>query len=176
MEKIGLQRIKKIIRGIGYGLEAVFVTLLCGVSVLLCGSISWMFDTWKYLNMDELMYQLNAPITGTNEGMILDYINACIPAVIIVILLVIAVLFGMRKKKGYHLVLGLIAAVSVLTAGGSLKYAWDRLDIGNYSKNQSTYSSFIDDNYVSPNDVELKFPEQKRNLIYIYLELSLIHI
>ena len=68
MEKIGLQRIKKIIRGIGYGLEAVFVTLLCGVSVLLCGSISWMFDTWKYLNMDELMYQLNAPITGTNEG------------------------------------------------------------------------------------------------------------
>ena len=170
MEKIGLQRIKKIIRGIGYGLEAVFVTLLCGVSVLLCGSISWMFDTWKYLNMDELMYQLNAPITGTNEGMILDYINACIPAVIIVILLVIAVLFGMRKKKGYHLVLGLIAAASVLAAGGSLKYAWDRLDIGNYSKNQSTYSSFIDDNYVSPNDVELKFPEQKRNLIYIYLE------
>ena len=112
MEKIGLQRIKKIIRGIGYGLEAVFMTLLCGVSVLLCGSISWMFDTWKYLNMDELMYQLNAPITGTNEGMILDYINACIPAVIIVILLVIAVLFGMRKKKGYHLVLGLIAAAS----------------------------------------------------------------
>ena len=107
MEKIGLQRIKKIIRGIGYGLEAVFVTLLCGVSVLLCGSISWMFDTWKYLNMDELMYQLNAPITGTNEGMILDYINACIPAVIIVILLVIAVLFGMRKKKGYHLVLSM---------------------------------------------------------------------
>ena len=76
----------------------------------------------------------------------------------------------MRKKKGYHLVLGLIAAASVLAAGGSLKYAWDRLVIGNYSKNQITYSSFIDDNYVSPNDVELQISGTKRNLIYIYLE------
>lgn len=170
MEKRKIQRIKKVFRGIGYTLEAVFVILLGGLSVLLCGSIAWMFDTWKYLNMDELMYQLNAPITGTNEGMILDYINACIPAVIIVLLLMAAVFLGMRKKKGYHLAAGLMVLASVSTAGGALKYAWDRLDIGNYSENQSTYSTFIDDNYVDPRTVELKFPEQKRNLIYIYLE------
>ncbi len=170
MEKIGIQWLKKGIRGIGYGLEAILVTLLAGVSTLLCGSITWMFDTWKYLNMDELMYQLNAPITGTNEGMIQDYINACIPAVVIVILLVTIVFFGMRKKKGYHLAAVVILLASIAAAGGFLKYAWDRLDIENYSENQSTYSTFIDDNYVDPGSVELKFPERKRNLIYIYLE------
>ena len=34
----------------------------------------------------------------------------------------------------------------------------------------STYSTFIDDNYVDPSSVNITFPEQKRNLIYIFLE------
>ncbi len=48
--------------------------------------------------------------------------------------------------------------------------AWDQLDAGDYVKNQGTYSTFIDDYYVNPKDVEIVFPQQKRNLIYIFLE------
>lgn len=33
-----------------------------------------------------------------------------------------------------------------------------------------TESNFITEQYVNPNNVEISFPEQKRNLIYIYLE------
>lgn len=44
------------------------------------------------------------------------------------------------------------------------------MDISGYMSNQSTYSSFIDENYVDPSQVSLTFPEQKRNLIYIFLE------
>ena len=47
---------------------------------------------------------------------------------------------------------------------------WERLGITAYAKNQTTSSSFIEDNYVDPNSVSLSFPEKKRNLIYIFLE------
>ena len=59
---------------------------------------------------------------------------------------------------------------SICAAIGSFIYAWNKLDIGTYIDNLSEYNSFIDDNYVYPSSVELKFPEQKRNLIYIFLE------
>ena len=48
--------------------------------------------------------------------------------------------------------------------------AWERLDIGEYAENTGTYSSFIDTNYADPAETQMTFPEQKRNLIYIFLE------
>lgn len=39
-----------------------------------------------------------------------------------------------------------------------------------YLKNQSTYNTVVEDNYVDPDRVNITFPEQKRNLIYLYLE------
>ena len=49
-------------------------------------------------------------------------------------------------------------------------YAFYNYDIFSFVRNQFEESSFIEDEYINPNDVELTFPEEKRNLIYIYLE------
>ena len=51
-----------------------------------------------------------------------------------------------------------------------LGYTWTELGVGDYLKDQNTESKFIEDEYVDPTDVEVVFPEQKRNLIYIFLE------
>ncbi len=45
-----------------------------------------------------------------------------------------------------------------------------RLEIFAYARAVSTESGFIELNYKNPNDVELTFPKEKRNLIYIFLE------
>ena len=47
---------------------------------------------------------------------------------------------------------------------------WAALDVKDYLKNQSTYNTVVEDNYVDPDRVNITFPEQKRNLIYLYLE------
>ena len=54
--------------------------------------------------------------------------------------------------------------------GITVGVTWNGLDVSNYMKGQSTYSTFIDDNYIDPSSVNITFPEQKRNLIYIFLE------
>jgi phosphoglycerol transferase len=42
--------------------------------------------------------------------------------------------------------------------------------VGEYLTAIVTYSDFIEEQYVDPDSVTITFPEQKRNLIYIYLE------
>ena len=160
-------KIRKILTAVTAVLSVFFIAL----SVLWAASITWMFKTWNHLSMDELVYQLQAPMDGTNRNMILDYIKNCIPVTVIVLIAAVLLLFFARKKKIIYRI-----AVVLLFAGaaGIITYytvmAWNRLDIGNYTDNQSTYSDFIDVNYVDPADTELTFPETKRNLIYIFLE------
>lgn len=52
----------------------------------------------------------------------------------------------------------------------SIYNVWTKLDVGEYISGQNEFSTFIDDNYVDPRDVDIVFPEKKRNLIYIFLE------
>lgn len=151
-------------------LGIIAAVILAMLSVLLLMSIYWMFKTWNSLTMDELLFHLTAPLEGTNEGMIREYIFTCaVPAVIIGILS-ITILLHLKNHKLFFLLPTLMIscslAISILTTG----YAWNKLDVGTYIDGQSTESTFIEDNYVSPTDVGLVFPEKKRNLIYIYLE------
>ena len=43
-------------------------------------------------------------------------------------------------------------------------------DIKDYIANQMNDSTFIAEEYINPRETNIEFPEQKRNLIYIYLE------
>lgn len=45
-----------------------------------------------------------------------------------------------------------------------------RLEVFSYVENSVTESDFIEEHYVDPDMVQLTFPEEKRNLIYIFLE------
>lgn len=142
--------------------------LVAFLSVLVATSISWMFRTWTGLTMNELMFHIQSPLQGTDNGIIISYIISCVLVSIGIILLVGILYKIVKKKRG--LILLASAVISVMIAGTSINYMWSRLDIKAYASNKSVYSTFIDDNYVDPKLVNITFPEQKRNLIYIYLE------
>ena len=147
-------------------LTVVFVT----TTVLVCFSIKWMFDTWVNLSVDELIFQLTAPLEGTNQDLISEYINVCVSPAILIMMVIIILFVVWRKEKKYYIAMGaeiIISSVVLLIALNSL---WIKLDIGDYIKAKGTASDFIEINYVNPAETKLTFPEQKRNLIYIFLE------
>lgn len=160
------EKIKKILLIIG----AVLGALLSTIGTLLYFSIKWMFKTWTNLTMDELVYHMTAPLEGTNDGMIQEYLDVCAVPAILMLLLVVILFIAWRTKKRWYVVMGASIIVPIIVSGVSVHGAWNELDVGSFVDGQSTYSSFIDDNYVDPADVALTFPEQKRNLIYIFLE------
>ena len=122
------------------------------------------------LSMDELVYHLTAPLDGTNTDMIWDYVRVCAVPTILVIFFLILILIAWRKKEKVHLFRGIINLVALVGIIVMLGYTWTELGVGDYLKDQNTESKFIEDEYVDPTDVEVVFPEQKRNLIYIFLE------
>ena len=160
------EKVKKILLIIG----AVLGALLSTIGTLLYFSIKWMFKTWTNLTMDELVYHMTASLEGTNDGMIQEYLDVCAVPAILMLLLVVILFIAWRSKKRWYVVMGASIIVPIIVSGVSVHGAWNELDVGSFVDGQSTYSSFIDDNYVDPADVALTFPEQKRNLIYIFLE------
>lgn len=158
---------KKIPKKIG----SFLVILLLTLSVLLMCSGKWLLHTWSHLTMDELIFHLKSPLNGTNKELISDYISSClIPALLSgVFFAILLILF--RKKaffKRISYAAALIAAPLMITL--TAYQVWGELNIGTYVKSSKTYSSFIDEHYVNPSEVTLTFPEQKRNLIHIFLE------
>ena len=161
---------KEILLKILYWVGEILTVFIAGLSVLLALSVRWMFARWTNLSMDELVYHLTAPLDGTNTDMIWDYVRVCAVPTILVIFFLILILIAWRKKEKVHLFRGIINLVALVGIIVMLGYTWTELGVGDYLKDQNTESKFIEDEYVDPTDVEVVFPEQKRNLIYIFLE------
>ena len=157
---------------IGRYIYAVLIVILAVLAGLSVGLIGWMFKTWPYLSADELLYQLTAPIEGTNQDMVMEAVLFCLPFMIIGLILVVVLFLLLRKRKSwiFWLLMSLILAVSLGGIAVPIYYAWQRLELTDYFESQEKATYFIDDNYVFPSNVELTFPEEKRNLIYIFLE------
>ena len=151
-------------------LGTVLTIVLTTAATILCFSIRWMFDTWSNLTMDELVYHLTAPLEGTNDGMIMQYLNACVVPAVLVLVLVVVLFSAWRENRKYYVVMGVGMITSLVVSAIAVRGAWTELDVGSYVKAQGSYSDFIDEYYVNPADVEITFPEQKRNLIFIFLE------
>ncbi len=152
-------------------LGTLIAILFCTFGILLSFSIEWMFKTWTNLTMDELVFHLTSPLEGTNQGMIQDYFNQCaVPAILVLIALIILLAALRKQRRKYWAAIGIFILMTLIMSAYFMVYTWDNLEVGNYMNNQGKYSTFVDDNYVDPVEVEISFPEQKRNLIYIFLE------
>ena len=162
-----MNSLKKFLSILGKILFYLFVF----ISFLLAFSIRWGLTTWQNLKMDEMIFELTAPLEGTGDSYISDYIlNGPIPALLItgLVLILFIVLIKKRKKTGLPRLLAFI--VSAVVLGVSVGIFWVRLDVGSFIQGRMSGSHFIEDQYADPNNVEVTFPEKKRNLIYIYLE------
>lgn len=149
----------------------VLAVLIGTLGVLLFTSERWMRKTWPNLNMEELAYQLKAPIAGTSHDLLMSYVRSCALLAVIALVALVLVSIFLRKKQMAHLAFGLTCIVAgIASIAYSIIDVWAALDIKNYLNNQSTYNTIVEDNYVDPARARMTFPEQKRNLIYIYLE------
>ncbi len=149
----------------------VFVVIFATLAVLLARSCQWMLQTWTGLTMEELVYHLGTNLGGTSNDMIWEYIRFCVIISVIVCAFLIIFFVVFRKRKLlYRAMLSGVMVLSITVIAISVHNVWTTLDVSAYANNRSEYSTYIDDNYVDPRDVTLTFPQEKRNLIYIYLE------
>ena len=159
---------KKINRNKSNTALAIAAGLLLLAGWILVFLARWVFSTWAGLRMDELIFQLKAPIEGTGDGIVLKGVLSSILPALGLTALFFAILYFAKEKRNALLGWGIV--LGILLIAGSSSYAWKKLDLTSYVRNQMDESRFIEDNYADPADVTVRFPQKKRNLIYIYLE------
>lgn len=142
------------------------------LATLLLLSVIWIYENTGNVTLEQLMFHLKVPIQGTNMGLIGDYLLWTLTRVAIIIGLISLIIFifelkikiSLEKKKK------ILYIISSLTLIGSLTYVLVRMDIKSFLGNQIQASTFIEVEYVNPSKVNITFPQDKQNLIYIYLE------
>ena len=162
---------KPKIKSIGYGFYCILMIIISVLGFILYNLGNWVLNTWGLLSIDEIIFHLKVPLDGTNSDVVLDGINACVPLAVLVLFLSIFLIIGLRNKHGKCMIaLFLVAVIACGSAGRAAYEVYDELDVKEYLVSQKKESHFIEQNYVDPRTTKITFPEQKRNLIYIYLE------
>ncbi|MCC8050958.1 MAG: LTA synthase family protein [Clostridiales bacterium] len=167
----------------------IFVYFFAFLTILLCFSYRWCRANYGNIGMDEIIFTLSMSLDGAAESYIRNYLlTALLPAIIIfaVFLVILHIPFGytytyrltIRTSKRTRSILlfpfrfhagfcsaGIIACLMVLAI-----LANESFGVSSYINSMIHSSSFIEENYIDPNNVSIEFPEEKRNLIWIYME------
>ncbi len=142
--------------------KKVIYTILIIVSCILF-AIS-LFLRLKFGNpqFEQVIDTMYSP-KGSSIAVILDGVCFSLPIVFVLlcVLLIPIYLKNNKIKKGiYTLVISLFLCIYSLLSMGFFKWCI----------NMVSTSTIFEDYYVNPKDVEITFPEERKNLIYIYME------
>lgn len=149
----------------------LITAVLLFLVVHLRAGIFWAFNTFPLKDANTVLLTLQEPFDDFAYLMIRKYLSATIPqALIITVILTVFlyVLLSSTRKRLFSISVYFIATIILCI--------YD-LPVSNYihilnnePEKSATYSSFFVDNYINPDSVKIIAPEQKRNLILIYLE------
>lgn len=162
---------KQKIKSIGYGFYCILMIIISVIGWILYNLGNWVLETWGLLSIDEIIFHLKVPLEGTNSDVVMDGVRACLPMAVIVLFVCIFLIIGIKSKR-IHCMIALLL-IAVISCGSAVKSAYrvyDELDVKEYLASQKKESHFIEQNYVDPRTTQITFPEQKKNLIYIFLE------
>jgi len=162
----------------------ILLYIVLFLAVLIGRSAQWALDEWGDLTLAEIAFTLTQPLTGTDTGIYVSYVlYAVVPAVAVVALVILIRAILKRKAakaaekpapgKLSHVrkaVLPLATIAGVIFGGWQAYRFYDLVGIDDYVTGLGEKSTYIEDNYADPAKTAITFPEEKRNLIYIFLE------
>ena len=148
----------------------IIIIISLSIAFLLVVSINWLYSNFGHLTLEGIVFHLKVPIEGTSPDMIWKYLIQC-PWKAIVLTIIVSVLLIKRIKEpetSKNIIISVTVALLLFVA--SMGHVVIATDMVGYIYNQTNDSIFIADEYVDPESINIQFPEQKRNLIYIFLE------
>jgi len=147
---------------------------------------NYVFNSFSGLSLEQIIYGIKTA-TGTSEGVIIDgaiYIGIRL-VIFYILFFIIKYLFKKFVKTKSNLTLKIKSktfsfklyplskatqlVLVIIFSGLYLFYIYYEPFINDYISTREK-SGFFDKYYISPNDVEISAPKDKRNLIYIYVE------
>lgn len=164
-------------------LRAVLEYVMLFVAFVAWFGLIWVKGNFGTIAVDQILFQLSTPLKGVNNDFVNSFVKGCLlPAFLLTIPVYLC--YSFIKKNGADIRLNFLGTVKKIVFSspalltllpitlmiGSVGYFLTDLGFIQYAQVSLTNSHFIEKNYRDPKEVQLIFPEKKRNLIYIFME------
>ncbi len=171
------ENVKKYSKSILKFLLYFFVVLFVFLGLLLIQVAEWVPETFGDIPFEQVIFHMLAPVESTDTSYyIQSFIQECLPfpiilTLILVLLFIIQAQFSdkIRLKKGI-IINAILVVCSVISFGLGIQYCAINVNADDYIDGVLNPSKIYEEYYVNPQNVNYTFPEQKRNLVYIFLE------
>ena len=167
--------------------KKIILIIFLIISCFLILFSNYFLQTYSNIEIDEMIYYLQTGLEGGSYQVVIDGIkdNIILFLLLIVLLSLPIIKLGKfsykiklfyKKNKFEFRLFPLINSFKLkflyvtIIFFFSINFTYKTLDIEAYIEKMNESSSFIEDEYVDPRHTELIFPENKRNLVVIYLE------
>lgn len=164
---------------IRFGLSQIIMCLFMLVAVLLHIGYTYLINNYD-VSISQLIYHLNTDLAGANWAGFSDLLIKLLAGTIFVVIINIILytfLWRLRKtegdgkyKKASTILRILVLLLSFTSIGGVICKFYKNYDVLGYLIEVNLDSHFFDTYYIDADQVNIKFPVNKRNLIYIFLE------
>lgn len=142
------------------------------VTLLLYFSALWYIRRFGETGFDSVMFTLLSNMGGVNGNLLHSYIiEGVVPTVVLSVLSIYLLFFMKIRKRWFHKVrfkqkgiLSIVLAVVFFCLAGS------KVNIFGYAKKMLLTSTIYEDYFVEPEPDMITFPEDKRNIVMIFLE------
>lgn len=137
----------------------------------------WYVRVYGRIGFDSVLFTLTGGLGGVSDTLVRDYLlKGALPAAVCTLVTALVLFWpegwALRCKGGKLLPLqrNLASAVACLLSLALLVHAAFNVELVEYVIRSNQHSELYQDAYVDPKDVKITFPEEKRNLVYIFLE------
>ena len=167
--------------------QTVIACVLALAANMLFFLTQWLATRYDRVSLEQILYQMQTSVSGTSKKLTssaavrVGVFGVLLTAVQAVLYMVFSGKFmkQLGKYKQYltycsgsacRFFASKALPLSVALLLSSVAVFAFRLEVFSYVENSVTQSDFIEEHYIDPDTVQLTFPEEKRNLIYIFLE------
>ena len=171
-------RLARLLRIMG----TAVLTLLLFAGFLCYFSAAWYVSVYGRIGFDSVLYTLTQSLSGVQSGLIIQYLTgAAVPALAwtaALTLLLFApwkkifkiILFQKIKLQLFPFKRVFSCCICVLLSLLLVVHAAFNVQLVDYIISNMHLSSLYENEYRDPEQIQITFPEEKRNLIYIILE------
>lgn len=151
--------------------KTVIGTVLIFTSVLIVASIIWSNRTFSVKTVSQIIFHLKVPMEGTDNGIYFDWFLLCVPISLIITMLIDLLIINIpRIIKKEILVIKHFYKIGSICLVGSLIYTLISYNVFGYVFAMTQNTDIYEEYYVDPSTTKITFPNEKRNIIHIYLE------
>ena len=148
------------------------ILILMFIAFLAMFSAFWYSSVYGDVGFEAVLFSVLAGVEGVQQGLVVGWLlKGMLPSVLLTAVFGFFLLFLPKKlRRGRRFNRKIFSSIALALSVLLLLTAANEVNLLKWARNKITQTKIYQEQYVDPQNTRITFPDQRRNLIYIYLE------